>query len=61
MNHHTTNPEFTARYKAWLEYIGPKLWSKTAKAAYEQILAEEAATKQAVADPTPINKPAMAA
>jgi hypothetical protein len=47
MNRLTTSPEFTAKYKAWLEYIGPKLWSKTAKADYEQILAEEAAAKQA--------------
>jgi hypothetical protein len=49
MNRHTTSPEFTARYKAWLEYLGPKFWSKTAKVDYEQILAEEAAAKQAEA------------
>jgi hypothetical protein len=49
MNRHTTSPEFTARYKKGLEYIGPELWSKTAKADYEQILAEEAAAKQAEA------------
>ena len=47
MNRHTTSPEFTARYKAWLERIGPELWSTTAMADYEQILAEEAAAKHA--------------
>jgi hypothetical protein len=30
-----------------LEFIGPKLWTPTAKADYEKILAEEAAAKQA--------------
>jgi len=49
MSHHTASPEFSAKYKAWLGYIGPKLWSKTAKADYEQIMAEEAAAKQAEA------------
>jgi hypothetical protein len=43
MNRLTTSPEFTAKYKAWLERIGPELWSKTAKADYEKIIAEEAA------------------
>ena len=48
MNRLTTSPEFTAKYKAWLEYLGPKFWSKTAKADYEQILAEEEAAMSAV-------------
>jgi hypothetical protein len=47
MNRHTASPEFTAKYKAWLERIGPELLSKTAKADYEQILTEEAPAKQA--------------
>ena len=45
LNRHTTTPEFTARYKAWLELIGPELWTPVAKANYEQILAEEAIAK----------------
>jgi hypothetical protein len=55
LNKYTTSPEFTARYKKWLEYIGPELWSKTAKADYEQILAEEAAAKQAEAKKQPVD------
>jgi hypothetical protein len=49
MNRHTTSPEFTARYKKWLEYLDPDLLTPLAKADYEQILAEEAAAKQAEA------------
>jgi hypothetical protein len=25
INKHTTTPEFTAKYKAWLESLGPKM------------------------------------
>jgi hypothetical protein len=46
MNRLTTSPEFTAKYKAWLEYVGPELWSPVAKADYDKIIAEEAAAKQ---------------
>ena len=49
MNRHTTSPEFTARYKAWLEKIGPELWGPVGKADYENIIAEEGAAKQAEA------------
>jgi hypothetical protein len=49
INKHTTSPEFTAKYKAWLEYIGPQFWGPVGKADYEQIIAEEAAAKQAEA------------
>jgi hypothetical protein len=49
MNRHTTSPEFTAKYKAWLEKIGPELWGPVGKADYEKIIAEEAAAKQAKA------------
>ena len=42
---HATSPKFTAKYKAWLEYIGPKFWSPVAKADYEKIIAEEAEAK----------------
>ena len=41
------SPEFTAKYKAWLEKIGPELWGPVGKADYEKIIAEEAAAKQA--------------
>jgi hypothetical protein len=51
LNKHTTSPEFTAKYKKWLEKIGPGVWSKTAKADYEKIIAEEAAAKQAEKQP----------
>jgi hypothetical protein len=37
LNKHTGSPEVTARYKAWLDRIGPELWSPTSKADYEQI------------------------
>ena len=47
MNGHTTSLEFTARYKAWLEYIGPKFWGPVVKADYEKIIAEEETAKQA--------------
>jgi hypothetical protein len=47
MNRHTTSPEFTAKYKAWLERIGPELWGPVGKVDYEKIIAEEAAAKQA--------------
>jgi hypothetical protein len=53
MNRHTTSPEFTARYKKWLEYLGPDLLTPLAKADYEQILAEEAAAKQTEAKSKP--------
>ena len=46
MNTLTISPEFTAKYKAWLDYIGPELWGPVGKADYEQILSEEAAAKQ---------------
>jgi hypothetical protein len=49
INKHTTSPEFTAKYKKWLERIGPELWGPVGKADYEQILAEEASAKQAEA------------
>jgi len=49
MNRHTTSPEFAARYKAWLEKIGPELWGPVGKADYEKIIAEGAAAKQAEA------------
>jgi hypothetical protein len=55
MNRHTTSPEFTAKYKAWLEYIGPELWGPVGDADYEQILAEEAAAKQAEAKKQPVD------
>jgi hypothetical protein len=41
MNRATTNPEFTARYKAWLDFLGPKLWTPVAKADYEAMLKED--------------------
>ena len=50
MNRLTTSPEFTAKYKAWLERIGPELWGPVGKADYEKIIAEEAAAKQAEAE-----------
>ena len=53
MNRHTTSPQFTARYKKWLEYLGPDLLTPLAKADYEQILAEEAAAKQTEAKSKP--------
>ena len=46
-NRDTISLEFTARYKKWLEYIGPKFWGPVGKADYEKIIAEEAAAKQA--------------
>jgi hypothetical protein len=50
MNRLTTSPEFTAKYKAWLEYIGPELWGPVGKADYEKMIAEEKdAVKQAEA------------
>jgi hypothetical protein len=54
MNRHTTSPEFTARNKKWLEYIGPELWTPTAKADYEKIIAEEAAATQAETKKKPV-------
>lgn len=32
---------FTAKYKAWLEHLGPKLWTPVAKADYEQMCKED--------------------
>ena len=47
LRRHTTTPEFTAGYKAWLEYLGPELWTPVAKADHEEIMAEERAAKKA--------------
>ena len=55
MNRHTTSPEFTARYKAWLERIGPELWGPVGKADYEKIIAEEATAEQAEAKKQPVD------
>jgi hypothetical protein len=40
LNRHTSSPEFLARYKAWLECIGPDLWTPTAKRDYEAMAKE---------------------
>jgi hypothetical protein len=40
INRHTTSPEFTAKYKAWLEYLGPEHWTPVAKADYEAMSKE---------------------
>jgi hypothetical protein len=47
LNRATNDPEFKARYRKWLEYIGPKCWTPVAKADEEAILAEEVAAKRA--------------
>jgi hypothetical protein len=49
MSHHRASPSSRPKYKAWLERIGPELWGAIAKADYKQIMAEEAAAKQAEA------------
>ena len=41
LNRHTNGHEFSARYKAWLEYMGPELWSPIAKADYEAMCKED--------------------
>jgi hypothetical protein len=41
LNRATTSPEFTARYKAWLDFLGPKLWTPAAKADYEAMSKED--------------------
>jgi hypothetical protein len=41
LNRATTSPEFTARYKAWLDFLGPKSWTPVAKADYEAMLKED--------------------
>jgi hypothetical protein len=41
LNRATTSPEFTARYKAWLDFLGPKLWTPVAKADYEAMSKED--------------------
>jgi hypothetical protein len=41
LNRATSSPEATARYKAWLDFLGPKLWTPVAKADYEAMLKED--------------------
>ncbi|HEY2874715.1 MAG TPA: hypothetical protein VGJ56_22510, partial [Reyranella sp.] len=41
LKRHTNSQEFSARYKAWLEYVGPELWSPIAKADYETMCKED--------------------
>jgi hypothetical protein len=41
LNRATSSPEATARYKAWLDFLGPKLWTPVAAADYEAILKED--------------------
>jgi hypothetical protein len=41
LNRATTTPEFKARYKKWLEDIGPECWTPQAKRDYEAMMAEE--------------------
>ena len=60
MNRHTTSPEFTARYKAWLERIGPELWGPVGKADYEKIIAEETAANEKIAHSPRVSAAGMA-
>jgi len=41
LNGATADPVFTAKYKAWLEHLGPKQWTPVAKADYEQMCKED--------------------
>ena len=41
LNRATSTPEFTARYKAWLEYLGPSGWTPVARADYEKMCQED--------------------
>jgi hypothetical protein len=41
LNRHMNTQEFSARYKAWLEYLGSEHWTPVAKADYEKMCAED--------------------
>jgi hypothetical protein len=41
LNRATSDPVFSAKYKAWLEYLGPNLWTPVAKADYEKMCTED--------------------
>ena len=60
MNRHTTGPEFTAKYKAWLEKIGPELWGPVGKADYEKIIAEETAANEKIDHSSRVSAAGMA-
>ncbi|GEP62154.1 hypothetical protein RSO01_93200 [Reyranella soli] len=40
LNRHMSTPEFSARYKAWLEHIGPAQWTPIARQDYETMTKE---------------------